>query len=208
MVVYYSKLNTYKGNIMIKTVSKIALLGLVAAIITGCSDKEPEPEAYNPTFECKQENVLAPRWTCIPEVQGFYAGVGISEKSAAGMAHMKRVALMNGRSDLAQQIQTQVKDKMEGFTKATGIGAGESVDMVTTAVTKQVAKVDLKGSKAVDMWNAPSGALFMLVTVPEDSVNGAVKDAVKSSFNNDDARWQQFQSEQALKSLDAEFPTN
>jgi hypothetical protein len=58
------------------------------------------------------------------------------------------------------------------------------------------------------MWNAPSGALFMLVTVPESSVNGAVKEAVKSSFNNDDARWQQFQSEQALKSLDAEFPTN
>jgi len=194
---------------MIKAVTKIALLGLVAAVITGCSDKQPEPDTgYKSTFECKQENVLAPRWTCIPEVQGFYAGVGIAEKSSAGMAHMKRVALMNGRSDLTQQIQTQVKDKMEGFTKATGIGAGESVDMVTTAVTKQVAQVDLKGSKAVDMWNAPSGALFMLVTVPEESVNGAVKDAVKSSFNSDDARWQQFQSEQALKSLDAEFPTN
>jgi len=50
-----------------------------------------------------QENVLAPRWTCIPEVEGFYAGVGVAEKSAAGMAHMRRVALMNGRSDLAQQ---------------------------------------------------------------------------------------------------------
>lgn len=198
---------------MIKTVTKIALLGLIAAAITGCSDKEPEPNngQYTSTFECKQENVLAPKWTCIPNVQGYYAGVGIAQKSAAGMAHMKKVAVMNGRSDLAQQIQTQVKDKMEGFTKATGVGAGESVDTVTTAVTKQVAKVDLKGSKAVDMWTAPSGNLFMLVTVPEASVNGTVKETVKetvnSSFNKDDARWQQFQSEQALKSLDAEFPT-
>jgi len=188
---------------MINRLTKLTLIGLSAAIITGCSDKKPEPkEAYTPTFECKQEGVLAPRWTCIPEVQGFYAGVGIAEKSAAGMAHMKRVALMNGRSDLTQQIQTQVKDKMEGFTKATGFGAGESVDMVTTAVTKQVAMVDLKGSKAIDMWNAPSGALFMLVTVPEESVNSEVKKAVKSSFNSDDARWQQFQSERALKALD------
>jgi len=195
---------------MIKTVSKIALIGLVAAVISGCGDKEPTPEdtTYKPTFECKQENVLAPRWTCIPDVQGFYAGVGISEKSAAGMAHMKRVAIMNGRSDLAQQIQTQVKDKIEGFTRATGSGDAETVDMVTTAVTKQVAKVDLKGSKAVDMWNAPSGALFMLVTVPEASVNGEVKKALKSSLNNDDARWQQFQSAQALESLDKEFPTD
>jgi len=195
---------------MIKTISKITLIGLVAATITGCSDKEPKVEdtAYVPTFECKQENVLAPRWTCIPDVKGFYAGVGMAEKSAAGMAHMRRVSLMNGRSDLSQQIQTKVKDKMEGFTKATGMGSGESVDKVTTAVTKQVAQVDLKGSKAIDMWNAPSGAIYMLVTVPESDVNLVVKNAVKSSFNSDDARWQQFQSEQALKSLDAEFPTN
>lgn len=192
---------------MIQTVTKLALIGLSAVIIAGCSSKD-EPQTYIPTIECKQEGVDAPRWTCIPEVQGYYAGVGIAANSAAGMAHMKRVALMNGRSDLAQQIQTQVKDKMEGFTKATGIASGESVDMVTTSVTKQIAQVDLKNSKAIDMWNAPSGALFMLVTVPESGVNTVVKNTIKSSFNNDDARWQQFQSEQAIKGLDAEFPTN
>ena len=195
---------------MIKTVVKGTLLALTATIIVGCGGKEPEPKkaAYVPTFECKQENVLAPRWTCIPQVDGFYAGVGVAEKSAAGTAHMRRVAVMNGRSDLAQQIQTQVKDKVEGFTRATGNGDAETVDKVSTAVTKQVAKIDLKGSKAIDMWNAPSGALYMLVTVPEDTVNGAVKNAVKTSFKNDQALWQQFQSKQALESLDKEFPTN
>jgi len=193
---------------MIQTATKLALVALSAAIITGCSDKKPEPEVQTTSFECKQENVLAPKWTCIPEYAGSYAGVGVAEKSAAGIAHMRRVAMMNGRSDLTQQIQTQVKDKIEGFTQATGKGDAETVDAVTKAVTKQVAKVDLKNSKAVDMWQAPSGAIYMLVVVPEESVNGAVKQAIKSSFNNDDARWQQFQSEQALKSLDAEFPTN
>ena len=194
---------------MKKIIRNTALVALVALTITGCSDKKPEPkkEAYNPTFKCMQENVLAPRWTCIPEVEGYYAGVGVAEKSAAGIAHMRRVALMNGRSDLAQQIQTQVKDKIEGFTRATGNGSAETVDKVTTAVTKQVAKVDLKGSKAVDMWQAPSGALYMLVTVPADTVNGEVKKAVKSSFKNDNALWQQFQSKQALEQLDKEFPT-
>jgi PBP1b-binding outer membrane lipoprotein LpoB len=194
---------------MNKIIKRTALVALATLAITGCSDKKPEPkkEAYNPTFECKQENVLAPRWTCIPEVEGFYAGVGVAEKSAAGMAHMRRVALMNGRSDLAQQIQTQVKDKIEGFTRATGNGSAETVDKVTTAVTKQIAKVDLKGSKAVDMWQAPSGALYMLVTVPAENINAEVKKAVKSSFKNDNALWQQFQSKQALEQLDKEFPT-
>jgi hypothetical protein len=199
---------------MIKTVSKMAALGLISVLMTGCfEDKKPEPVSnkYVPSFECKQENVLAPKWTCIPDVTGYYAGVGVAEKSLAGVAHMRKVALMNGRSDLAQQIKSQVKDKMEGFTKATGNGSAETVDSVTTSVTKQLAKVDLKGSKAVDMWNAPSGAIYMLVTVPEATVNQVVKKAVKeasSSFKNDDARWQQFQSEQALESLDKEFPTD
>ncbi|WP_457745198.1 LPP20 family lipoprotein [Sulfurimonas sp.] len=199
---------------MIKIVRNLALLTVITAAFAGCSSKEPEvkPEKYNPTFQCEQEGVQAPKWTCIPDVEGYYAGVGVAEKSAAGIAHMRRVALMNGRSDLAQQIETKVKDKMEGFTRATGNGSAETVDKVTTAVTKQVAQVNLKGSKAMDMWNAPSGAIYMLVTVPNENVNQAVKNAYKktvdSSFKNDNALWQQFQSKQALESLEKEFPTN
>jgi len=197
---------------MKKIIKNLTLITVAIVALSGCSSKETtvKKEAYNPTFKCMQEGVEAPRWTCIPEVEGYYAGVGVADKSAAGIAHMRRVALMNGRSDLAQQIQTQVKDKIEGFTRATGNGSAETVDKVTTAVTKQVAKVDLKGSKAVDMWQAPSGAIYMLVTVPKEEVNKEVKKALKSaasSFKNDDALWQQFQSKQALEQLEKEFPT-
>jgi len=191
---------------MLKTFSSIVLAGLVISAITGCGAK---PEAKKEAeFKCKQENVLAPKWTCIPTFEGAYAGVGIAKKSAAGMGHMRRVALANGRSDLAQQIQSQVKDKVETFTRSTGDGARETVDQVNTAVSKQVAKVDLHGSKGVDAWTAPSGALYLLVTVPESVVNKEVKNAVRTSFKNDEALWQQFQSQQALESLEKEFPTD
>lgn len=199
---------------MYKIIKSFTLLIIVAVAITGCSSKKAEPEkkeSYTATFTCKQEGVEAPKWTCIPEVPGSYAGVGVAEKSAAGMAHMRRVALMNGRSDLAQQIESKIKDKIEGFTRATGNGSSETVDKVTTAVTKQVAKVDLKDSKAIDMWIAPSGAIYMLVAVPEASVNQEVKKVYKktvnSSFQNDNALWQQFQSKQALENLEKEFPS-
>ena len=190
---------------MIKTLSSIALAGLLAATITGCSD---EPKPAEPDFRCKQENVLAPKWTCVPMVEGAYAGVGISQKSNAGMGHMRRVALANGRSDLAQQIKAQVKDKIETFTRSTGLGTAETVDQVNTAVSKQIAKVDLQGSKGVDAWTAPSGTLFILVTVPEGTVNGEVKKAVKTSMKNDEALWQQFQAKNALEGLEKEFPSD
>lgn len=193
---------------MIKTLSSIALAGLVAATITGCGGAAPQPKEEVFDNRCKVENVLAPQWACVPIVEGAYAGVGIAPKSAAGMGHMRRVALANGRSDLAQQIKAQVKDKIETFTRTTGVGDSEVVDQVNTAVSKQVAKVDLAGSKGVDMWTAPSGTIYMLVTVPEATVNGEVKQAVKTSFKNDEALWQQFQAKNALESLDKEFPTD
>jgi len=192
---------------MIKSLTTMALAGLVAATITGCGGTAPAP-ASEPDFRCKKENVLAPKWTCTPMVEGAYAGLGVAKKSAAGMGHMRRIALANGRSDLAQQIKSQVKDKVETFTRTTGVGDAETVDTVNTAVSKQIAKVDLQGSKGVDSWTAPSGDLYMLVTVPEATVNGAVKDAVKTSFKNDKALWQQFQSKQAMDGLEKEFPTD
>ncbi|WP_415396743.1 LPP20 family lipoprotein [Sulfurimonas sp. CS5] len=192
---------------MIKTLSSIVLAGLVAATITGCG-ASPEPKKEEFDNRCKQENVLAPKWTCVPMVEGAYAGVGIAQKSAAGMGHMRRVALANGRSDLAQQIKSQVKDKVETFTSTTGVGDSETVDQVNTAVSKQIAKVDLQGSKGIDTWTSPSGSLYMLVTVPEATVNGEVKNAVKSSYKNDNALWQQFRAKNALEGLDKEFPTD
>ena len=198
---------------MIKTLLSFSIVALATLTITGCS-KDPEPNSIAEVtqqsineFGCKQEGVDAPKWTCIPIVDGYYAGVGIAPKSAAGMGHMRRVALANGRSDLAQQIQSQVKDKVETYTGTTGNGNAETVDMVTTAVSKQLAKVDLQGSKGVDTWDAPSGTLYMLVTVPASNINQEVKNTVQSSFKSDNALWQQFKAKQALDALDAEFPT-
>ena len=198
---------------MIKTLLSTTITAFAVLLLSGCSD-DPKPADINTVtaqsvneFGCKQEGVDAPRWTCIPVVDAHYAGVGIAPKSAAGMGHMRRVALANGRSDLAQQIESQVKDKVETYTGTTGNGEHETVDMVTTAVSKQLAKVDLKGSKGIDTWDAPSGTLYMLVTVPSSSINEEVKDTIKTSFKSDNALWQQFKSKQALDSLDKEFPT-
>ena len=192
---------------IVKSLSALALAGVVATVISGCNAQQPQPKQEEPDFRCKQEGVLAPKWTCTPFVDGAIAEVGSAPKTAAGAGFQRRMALANARSNLAQQIQTLVKDKVETFTRSTGIGGGETVDSVATAVSKQVAKVTLNGSKQVDAWQAPSGTLYVLVAVPEKEVNKAAKKAVKTSFKNDEALWQQFQAKQALEGLEKEFPT-
>ncbi len=193
---------------LVKSLGSLVLAATVATVITGCGGEQPKPKQQEPDFRCKQEGVLAPKWTCTPFVDGAIAEVGTAPKSAAGIGFQRRIALANARSNLAQQIETLVKDKVETFTRSTGVGKDETVDSVATAVSKQVAKVTLQGSKQVDAWQAPSGTLYVLVAVPEKVVNKAAKEAVKTSFKNDQALWQQFQSKQALESLDKEFPTD
>jgi len=193
---------------MIKKATAFAAAAVIATLISGCGGEQPKPQQQEPDFRCHKEGVLAPKWTCTPFVDGAVAEVGVAEKTAAGVGMQRRMALADARSNLAQQIETLVKDKVESFTRSTGIGQGETVDKVATAVSKQVAKVTLKGSKQVDAWESPSGTLYVLVAVPEQEVNAAAKRAVKTSFKNDEALWQQFQSKQALESLEKEFPTD
>lgn len=189
---------------MKKNILSIAAATVVAATLIGCGGETPKPaEPAVNQFGCKQEGVPAPKWTCVPVIEGAYAGVGIAEKSRAGMSHMRKVAMMNGRSDLAQQIKVQVKSRMKGFTQTTGAGDSETVDKMTQAVDDQIAKVDLSRSKMADYWQAPSGNIYLLMTVPEDYINEKVKDVAKTSLKNDQALWQQFQASKAFDAMDA-----
>lgn len=193
---------------------KNTLMIIVSFFITltigGCSAKTPQEVAQKEAedFRCKQEGELAPSWTCyknLPE-QYTYATVGSAQKSAAGTSFTRRMAIADARSNIAQQVQTLIKDKIENFTRATGYADREVVDKVNTAVSKQVAKIDLQGSKAIDSWESSKGTVFVLVGVQDSQINKKVQEAVKSSFKNDDALWQQFQSKQALENLEKEFP--
>jgi hypothetical protein len=196
-----------------KMITKSVLLSVSTMTIlslTGCGGEEPKPvDQVEADFRCHKEGVLAPEWTCSPMFENSYAEVGSAPMSAAGENFSRREALANARSNLAQQIETQVKDKVETFARGTGIGSGESVDKVTTQVSKQVAKVTLSGSKQVKYWQNPkTSSIYVLVAISESAVNEKAKEAVKTSYKNDDALWQQFQAKNALENLEKEFPSN
>ena len=189
---------------LFKSFGSLALAATVAAMITGCGG-QPAPAQQQ---SCPQDGVEAPAWVCNPgSVEGAIVDLGTAEKTGGGYGFQRRIALANARSNLAQQIEDQVKDKVEDFTRTTGIGQGETVDKVATAVSKHVAKVTLKGSKQINSWQSPKGTLFVLVAVPEKTVNEAAKEAVKTSFKNDSALWQEFQAKKGMEALEQEFKT-
>jgi len=190
---------------MKKFLFAIAISAALILSITACSDKDPEPD-----FKCHIDGTLAPEWACGNSgVEGAITAVGSAPLSKLGQGFSRREAMANARSNLTQQIQTLVKDKVEIFTRATGVANAEVADKVSTQVSKQVAKVTLKGSKQIKYWQNPSTQdIFLLVSVPETTLNEEIKRSVQSSFKNDNALWQQFQAKNALESLDKEFPSD
>jgi len=197
---------------MIKSITTMALAGLVALTISGCGGSAPTPAEETLDERCRDDaGALAPEWVCTSAIEGAsYAAVGIGSSKNASMREAQ--AMSRARAKLAYQVNTKVKAKMEDFMRSTGGGDAETMDAVTTAVTKQTAKLDLRGSKKVKSFRSKDGKLYVLVAVSDDAVNKEVKDTVKNtlktSMGNDQALWQQFQSKQALDSLDKEFPTD
>lgn len=182
----------------------LIVLSLASILILGCTSHENQPKSIDLTG-CYQEGVLAPTWTCVPEVKDHYSSVGISEKSDAGMSFMRRVSLANGRSEISQQIQSKVKDRISVYTGTTGSTNNETVDKVVETITKQVAQVNLTNSKSIDQWTSPLGTLYMLVTVDHKNANTQIRNNLKTSFKNDDALWQQFKAKNALEELEKDF---
>ena len=196
---------------ILKNIGTVMALSAVV-ILTGCSSKtlDEKKVATQVVEECVISGEIAPSWACgTSTTEGSFTSVGSANKSKLGHGYTNREALANARSSLAQQIETEVKDKVESFMRSTGVQEAEVADKVTSQVSKQVAKVTLQGSKQVKYWENPKdNSIYVLVAIDQNTINQKAKDSVRSSFKNDNALWQQFQSKQALKNLEKEFPTN
>ena len=191
---------------MNKIVISSTLAALLALTFTGCGGEEPKPaEKPIAISECTIDKADAPKWACgiVNGYDEMFTATGTAPMSKAGAGFSRKSAMADGRSNLSQQIETEVKSKITQYAGTTGIGASETVDTATTQVSKQVAHVTLTGSKQLAYWQHPeTNDIYVLMGVTKDSVNNATDEAVHSSLGNQNALWQQFQAENALKGLE------
>lgn len=198
-----------KNLVLKSTLSLVAIM----ALFTACGDT-PVPQTQKQAaaleetdFRCKQDGVLAPKWTCDPYVEGAIASVGIAKMNAGNDKSMQRAeAMADGRDALASQISIKVSNLFKSYKGSTGTGAEASFDAASSKVSKQLASETLAGSKSVDSWTSPkTNELYLLVTVSNTPVKEKVEEAIKTSFKNDAAMYQKFLAEKANGELDKEL---
>ena len=170
----------------------------LAMILTGCGVTQPS------TPTCEIDGAEAPNWVCDggANMEGGIVAVGSAEKSPLGISFQRQEAMAAARDEIARQISLKVKNMMKTYMSSTGTGDNQTAERVATSVSKQLASQVLRGSRLLKTWISPKGTMYVLVGVKGD-IKEMTKQAVKTTFKNDEALWQEFKSKKAQEELDA-----
>lgn len=155
--------------------------------------------------ECMQEGVIAPSWSCQPQVAGAYASLGVAQVNKEDKAQTVKMALYNGRIELAKQLQSQVREKLDNFALTPEGSNKEKVDNLYASIANSVKPKNLYLQETLESWTTPSGKMYIHVIAPKSSFDTELKKAVKLSYVNDQALWFNFNSKQSMSHLEKEF---
>lgn len=196
---------------MKKLITSMSVATALALTFSACGAK-PEPKPAEPQVaqaaQANPEFDGAPMWVLMPEVEGGLAAAGSAKMGAAGPSFAKTEATANARDELARQLNVKVKNMVTNFTQTTGVGDAQTVDKVVKNVSKQVAQVDLSGSKVSKVWLSKTNTMWVLVVLDPNGLEAlktSMQEAVKTSYKNDQALYQQFLNKKGQEELDSEI---
>ncbi len=183
---------------------KTVLLTLVMAlfVIAGCSSKGQDDAAAK-VNKCIKD---APAWVLLGGAEGGLSAVGSAQVGNAGISFARTEALANGRDEIARILELKVANMVKNFTQTTGVGDSQTVDKVSSQVSRQLANQTITGSKAKEVWiSKECNELFVLVVADAPGIKEEIKAQITSSYRNEQAIWQQLQAKDAIKEMDKEI---
>ncbi|MBL3519950.1 LPP20 family lipoprotein [Arcobacter lanthieri] len=135
--------------------------------------------------DCVIAGAKAPSWACgtYHEDNKFLA-VGSASISKLGYDFTRKEAIANARASLSQQIELEVKSKVETYMNTVGLKENESVQKVTTMVSKQISNITLRESKQLSFWENPNdNYLYILIGIEKSNIDKNIDDKVEKSLN-------------------------
>lgn len=197
------------------------LLG-ISFVIQGCSSNQaaapppPTLTAQEQQFVNNQQsiscpwqsnpNVAAPEWTC-----NNYDSIDPTGKKlyAVGSAKMARpsmnrsAAAQRARAELATTLKAQVDTMFKDYYNEIGEGDARSVDAVVTSTIRNITSESLEGAKIERSVTGPDGTMYVLVSLSDEDVKSAAKQAYRSSYKNDEKLYQEFKANKSVEEMEA-----
>jgi len=191
----------------VKKIFYFAVSTAFLALLSGCT-VAPAPAsaiAAAANTPCMQEGVSAPFWVCKPEVADAYTGLGVAQINGVDKTEAIQTALYNGRAEIAKQIQSQVREKLDNFARTPEGSNKENVDNLYTSIAREVKPSDIYLQEKLQSWTTPSGKIYIHAIASKSSFETALKKAVQLSCVNDKVIWLAFSSNQSIPNLEKEF---
>lgn len=188
--------------------NKLTAAFLVASasslLLVGCADKGTKPQFAE---VCEYEaGVLAPDWYCDPESVGGVAAIGEARVNPGNDKNLQRTqAMANARTGIARQLETKVQAMLTDWARTTGAGDAQTYEANFEDTSRQLTQQTLTNTRQLKRWVAPDGTLVLLVGMDASELKAGLKDNIRTSLGNQEALWQQFQSQQALDNLDQQL---
>ena len=131
--------------------------------------------------------------------------VGSFRDTKAGTSFARNQATMDGRVQLATEMKAKVGAMVKNHAETTGVGDQETVDTVASVTQRQITAEILFGAKAINYRKGPDGTTYALVVMDPQQAAVAAKQALQTSYKNQQAQWQRFLGEKAQNELEAEM---
>jgi len=153
----------------------------------------------------KKEFKNAPEWVLEGNVKGMLSAVGSAKIGKGGIQFARTEAVAQARDELSRRLSVKVKALVNNFMQQTGMGDDQLVDNFSKQVSKQVTAETLSGSWQKDTWISPSSEYYALVVLEAAPVKKSVKNQIMSSYQKDEAKWNEFKAANANQELDKEI---
>lgn len=184
--------------------SKVVLAILVSLyVFTGCSSKQSEVDTVEQSIYVDPEFEGAPKWIHKPQLKNKISEIGSATlNSGNDFAFQREEAVANARDNIARRISIKVNNMFKTYKGTTGLKESGTFDKVIETVSKQISSEVLKNSVVEDLWISKSKTMYVLVSIDTNEIKTTAKNAVKTSFKNDEAQYQKYLAEDAQGKLD------
>jgi BMFP domain-containing protein YqiC len=105
--------------------------------------------------------------------------------SKLGHDFSRREALANARTNLVNDIELEVKNRVESYMNSTGLKESESIERVVTMVSRQTSSMTLKESKQISSWENPNdNFIYILVAIPKANIEKTINSEVQKALDS------------------------
>lgn len=182
------------------------LTGLGALLLAGCASSNKVQDISQCHYPDSPSS-KAPTWVCDVKPEDLaISATGYAKKNAAGHSIMRTIASNDARANLAQAFEIDVNDSFKQLIKstdATDTTQGEYQSAVQTfeRMTKTMVSRNLTNSRVYVTQTSPTGGLYVLVGMDENTYQQNKNKILKESLASDSALWKTFNNQQAEKEL-------